>query len=205
LESQNRTSPAETLAARIRISIRIKEAPVTKRPLDYYLLWCVALVSLLIGAALIVTLGNVRVRALEGIRTATDAVHGLRNSSIDYVVRMDQSLPVSLTVPFSTTIVVPINTTLPINTDFNLTLRTPLGDYPVTVPVQSSVPVNMQTSVPVRLSVPISASVPVALSLPIRINLAQTTLGTSLEQLETYLSSLTADLEAVPFLPAFGR
>jgi hypothetical protein len=178
---------------------------VTKRPLDYYLLWCVALVSLLIGAALIVTLGAARVRAIQGLRTATDAVHGLRSSSIDYVVRLDQSLPVSLTVPFSTTLVVPINTTFPINTDFKVTLRTPLGDYPVTVPVQSSVPVNMETSVPVRLSVPISTSVPVSLNVPIHISLAQTTLGTSLEQLETYLSSLAADLQAVTFLPSLGR
>jgi hypothetical protein len=178
---------------------------MTKRPLDYYLLWCVALLSLCIGVAFIAALGTVRVRAVDGLRTATEAVHGLRNSSIDYVVRLDQSLPVSLTVPFSTTIIVPINTTFPINTDFKLTLRTPLGDYPITVPVQSSVPVNMETSVPVRLSVPISATVPVALNVPIRINLAQTTLGASLEQLETYLSSLTSDLQAVTFLPALGR
>lgn len=178
---------------------------MTRRPLDYYLLWCVALLSLFIGAALIVTLGAVRGRAVDGLRTAAEAVHALRGSSIDYVVRVEQSLPVSLTVPFSTTIIVPINTTLPINTEFRLTLRTPLGDYPVNVPVQSSVPVNMQTSVPVSLSVPISAAVPVALNLPVRINLAQTTLGTSLEQMESYLAALAADLQASPFLPPTSR
>ena len=99
---------------------------MTRRPLDYYLLWCVALLSLFIGAALIVTLGAVRGRAVDGLRTAADAVHALRGSSIDYVVHVEQSLPVSLTVPFSTTVIVPINTTLPINTEFRLTLLTPL-------------------------------------------------------------------------------
>jgi hypothetical protein len=182
-----------------------REAPVTKRPLDYYLLWCVALLSLTIGVALIVALGMVRGRAVDGLRTAADAVHSLRGSSIDYVVRVEQSLPVSLTVPFSTTIIVPINSTLPIDTEFKLTLRTPLGDYPVNVPVQSSVPINMRTSVPVNLSVPISASVPISLSLPIRINLAQTTLGASLEQMEGYLSALAAELQASPFPPSAIR
>lgn len=178
---------------------------MTKRPLDYYLLWLVALLSLCIGVALVAAVGAVRGRAVEGLRTAASSVHALRGSSIDYTVRVEQSLPVSLTVPFSTTIVVPINSTLPIDTEFKLTLRTPLGDYPINVPVQSSVPINMQTSVPVKLSVPISASVPVALSLPIRISLAQTTLGASLEQLEGYLAALAAELQSAPFGPPASR
>jgi hypothetical protein len=178
---------------------------MTRRPMDYYLLWIVALLSLCIGAALIFTLGAVRGRAVDGLRTAADAVRVLRGSSIDYVVRVEQSLPVSLTVPFSTTLLVPINTTLPLDTEFKLTLRTPLGDYPVNVPVQSSVPINMQTSVPVNLSVPISASVPIALSLPVRINLSQTALGASLEQMEGFLSALATELQASPFPPPTSR
>ena len=176
---------------------------MTKRPLDYYLLWLIALVALGIGITLLIALGEVRARAAAGLQTAAGAVRALRGSSIDYVFRLEQTLPVSLTVPFSTTIIVPINAALPIDTEFKITLRTPLGDYPVNVPVQSTVPINMQTSVPVRLAVPISTSVPISLSLPIRINLSQTTLGASLDQMESYLATLAAELQAGPFpLPA---
>jgi CxxC motif-containing protein len=174
---------------------------MTKRPPDYYLLWLAVLFSLGIGVFLVVTLGAARGRAVDGLRTAAESVRTLRGSSIDYVIRVEQSVPVSITVPFSTTIVVPVNTTLPIDTEFKMTLRTVLGDYPVTVPVQSSVPVNFRTSVPIGLSIPVSASVPFSFSLPVRINLSQTALGTSLEQMESNLNSLAAGLQAIPFAP----
>ncbi len=178
---------------------------MTRRPLDYYLLWCIALLSLAIGIALMVLLGTVRGRATDGLRTAAGAAHALGGSSIEYVVQVKESLPVSLSVPISATILVPINTILPIDTEFNLTLRTPLGDYPMKVPVQSSVPVNMQTSVPVSLSVPISSSVPVALTLPLRISISDTPMASSLQQLESYLTDLAADLQAFPFPRSASR
>ncbi len=172
---------------------------MTRRPPDYLLLWCVALLSLAIGISLVVILATARGRAADGLRVAAEAAHALRGASIDYVVPVREALPVSLTVPISATILVPINTTLPVDTEFKLTLRTPLGDYPVSVPVQSAVPVNMTTSVPISLSVPISSSIPVALDLPVRISLADTPIAASLQELEDYLTGLAADLETFPF------
>ena len=91
---------------------------------------------------------------------------------------------------------VPINVDLPVDTAFNLTLRTALGDFPVTVPVQAVVPVNVEPQVPVRMSVPVSATVPLALDVPVRLALGQTAFGKSMEGMQAYLEQLAVELEA---------
>jgi hypothetical protein len=176
-----------------------------KRPFDYYLLWGVALLSLLINAGLVYALLVARQRAGEGAQTAAEAVAAFRTSSVGYAVHVDQTLPVSLTVPFNTVVNVPISTTLPIDTEFGFSLHTLVGDFPVNIPVHATVPVNLVTQVPVRMSVPISTTVPVVLDLPVQIDLAQTSFGQSLEPTQHYLEKLAADLSANPFISLAPR
>ena len=178
---------------------------MTKRPFDYYLLWGVALLSLVINAGLIYGVVVARQRAAEGVQTAAEAVSALRSASLEYNVHVDQSLPVSLTVPFNTTVNVPISTTLPIDTQFSFSLHTLLGDFPVNLPVHAEVPVNLTSKVPVNLVVPISTTVPIALDVPIKIDVGQTSLAKSLGPTQTYLEKLAADLKVNPFLELVPR
>jgi hypothetical protein len=178
---------------------------VTKRPFDYYLLWGVALISLLINAGLIYALVVARQRAGQGAQTAADAVAALRVSSVAYTVHIDRTLPVSLTVPFDTTVNVPISTTLPIDTQFGFSLHTLVGDFPVNIPVHAVVPVNLVSQVPVHLAVPISTTVPVVFDVPIKIDVAQTSLGQALGPAQVYLEKLAADLKINPFMDLVPR
>jgi hypothetical protein len=178
---------------------------VTKRPFDYYLLWAVALLSLLINAGLVYELNLARQKVADGAQTAVEAVAAFRASSLDYTVHVDQTLPVSLTVPFNTTVNVPISTTLPIDTEFSFTLKTLVGDFPVNIPVHAVVPVNLVSQVPVHLAVPISTTVPVVFDVPIKIDLAQTSLAKTLESTQTYLEKLAAELKLNPFVALVPR
>ena len=162
------------------------------RPFDYWLLWFIALISLAINLWLINTLLGVRRQAGEGAALAAQAIGDLRQSSIDYQVHLEKSLPVSLTVPISQTLNVPINTTLPINTEATIPLKTPIGTFPITIPIQATVPVNLQPSVPIRLSVPISTTVPVVIDVPIHIAVSDTGLGESLARTQASLEALAA-------------
>ncbi len=178
---------------------------MTKRPLDYYLLWLIALVSLAVNVGLVYTLVGVRARAAEGAQTAAQAVKSLRAASFDYTARIDESLPVSLTIPFNTTVAVPISVTLPIATDFSFTISVLGQDFPINLPVHANVPVNVTPEVPVRLSVPISTTVPVAFDIPVHISLEQTDVGKSLAPTQAYLEKLATDLQKNPFLDIVPR
>jgi hypothetical protein len=178
---------------------------VTKRPFDYYLLWVVALLSLLVNAGLVYALDRARQKAVDGAQTAARAVESFRNSTLDYTVHVDRTLPVSLTVPFKTTVNVPISTTLPIDTEFGFSLHTLVGDFPVNIPVHAVVPVNLVSQVPVDLSVPISTTVPVVFEVPIKVDVARTALGDALGPTQLYLEKLAADLKANPFIELVPR
>ena len=178
---------------------------MTKRPLDYYLLWCMVWLSLLLNAGLIYVLVVVRQKAGDGAQVAAQTVAALRTSSFDYTVHVEQSLPVSLTIPFDTVVNVPISTTLPIDTQFSFSLHTLVGDFPVNIPVQALVPVNLVSQVPVHLAVPISTTVPVVIDAPIHIDLGQSVFGTSLGPTQTYLERMAAELKGNPFLAILPR
>ena len=167
-----------------------------KRTWDYWVLWAVALISLALNGLIIQTLLGVRQQAAEGAAQAVIALARVRESSISYTVHVDESLPVSLTVPFNTTVVVPISTTLPIHTEVTAELNTFLGPIPVTVPIHTVVPVNFRTEVPVSLSVPVSASVPVKFDVPVALDIAETKLGDGLSTLEAYLQTLVEQWRA---------
>lgn len=170
-----------------------------KRSWDYWLLWGVAVLSLGLNLWLINTLLQARQQAAEGAATAARAVSNLRQSVITYTVHIEQSLPVSLTVPFKTTVAVPLSTTLPIATDVTIPLDTPFGQIPINIPIRTVVPINLSTTIPVNVAVPISTSVPVNFDVPISLELGQTDFGLALQAVQTYLESTASQLRADPF------
>jgi len=66
------------------------------RPLDYWLLWLVALLSLAVNVWLIRTLLIVRRQAGGAADRAAQAIGALRNSSIDYTVSVALEVPIHL-------------------------------------------------------------------------------------------------------------
>jgi type II secretory pathway pseudopilin PulG len=176
------------------------EATLNKlRTLSHWLLWIIALLSLALNLALINVLLNVRRQVGASAESAARAVANLRQSSIDYTVKIDQSLPVSFTVPFSSTFVVPISVTLPISTQVSIPLETPFGVLPLTVPIRTTIPVNLKPTVPIDLAIPISTTVPVDVDVPIHLALSDTALGESLLGVQVYLEDLATQLQTVPW------
>jgi hypothetical protein len=178
---------------------------MTKRPVDYYLLWGLVILSLAVNAGLVYALVGARAKAAEGAQMAAEAVKSLRGASFDYTAYIEETLPVSLTLPFNTSIAVPISVTLPINTEFSFTIHTFFGDFPVNIPVNANVPVNVQPVVPVRVNVPVSTTVPVVFDVPVHIDLEKTDVGKSLAPTQAYLERLAADLKKNPFLAIVPR
>jgi len=169
---------------------------VFKRSWDYWLLWGVALLSLGLNLTLINTLLQVRQQAGEGAATAARAIRNLRESVITYTVHIEQSLPVSFTVPFNTNVIVPFSATLPIATDVTIPLDTPFGQFPINIPIRTTVPINLSTNIPVNVSVPISTSVPVKLDVPIQLELGKTDFGQALQNVQAYLENVASQLRA---------
>jgi hypothetical protein len=169
------------------------------RPLDYYLLWLVALTSLAVNVWLIRTLLVVRYQAGEAAGRMAQEVAKLSQSSIDYTITVKKDVPLSLVVPISTTVTVPIHASIPIDTQVTVPLQTPFGEIPVTLPVQTTIPVNLETEAPVNASVPISTIIPVLLDVPVHLSLADTSLGESLQSAQAYLEKLATTLQTSPF------
>ena len=165
------------------------------RPLDYWLLWLVALLSLAINVWLFGLLIGVRHRMGDMAGLAAQALDDLSKASIDYSVPVHQVVPVVLVAPISTTISVPISMTLPIDMDVSVPLKTILGTIPFTVPIHTTVPINIQQDIPLRLSVPISTTVPFSIEVPIQISLADTSLGQSIAKAQSSLEKLAAELQ----------
>jgi hypothetical protein len=163
-----------------------------RRPVDYYLLWAVVIVSLGLNLYVINVLMQAKRQVALAASSAAAAVGQLSNTAIDYSVPISQTLPVSFTVAYRQTFSVPISVTLPIDTQVQVTLKTPIGDFPINVPVKTTVPVNLNPQVPLSLAVPVSVSVPISFSVPIHLALSDTTLGSSLNNAADYLNNLAA-------------
>jgi hypothetical protein len=163
-----------------------------RRPVDYYLLWVVAIVSLALNLYVINVLMQARKQVAQAASTAATAVSQLSGAAIDTSVPISQTLPVSFTVAYRQTFTVPISVTLPIDTQVQVTLNTPIGDFPITVPVKTTVPINLNPQVPLSLAVPVSVSVPISFTVPIHLALSDTTLGTSLNGAVDYLNTVSS-------------
>jgi hypothetical protein len=176
------------------------DAPRWKRPIDYYLLWG-AVIGLIIANVLLVTTlldtqKRVTQQVAEAAFTAAEAMEGMTTMAIDYPVEIREAIPISLTIEYKDTIVVPISYTLPINTNVSVPLRTPLGTFPINVPIVMSVPIRLTPTVPLDLAVPVSLTVPIAIDVPIHVDLATTPLGEGLSQAQAYLYGIANDLSA---------
>lgn len=162
----------------------------TSRSFDYWLLWGVALTSLVINVVLITVLLNVRRQVADGITRAADMVGNLQGVVIEYTVQIDREVPINTVVPIKTTLSVPFQANVPINTQVSIPLDTPLGSFPLNFPIQTNVPISLTAQVPIDAEFPVQTMVPIKLDVPIRIPLGDTGLGTALTEAQTTLREL---------------
>lgn len=166
----------------------------TKRPLDYYLLWGVAVTSLLLNVYLITSLLSVRQQAGVAFANAAKSLEAVKTSRVEYTVKIDKEIPFAANVPIDLTVQIPIKQTIPLITTVNVPIRTPIGTFPIDVPINTNIPINFTVDVPINKSFPIATNVPVKMDVPIVINLGETSFGKSLEDLQAVLAKLAKDL-----------
>lgn len=170
---------------------------LSARPLDYWLLWVVALSSLALNVFLINTLLGARRQVAEALGVVAQGLGELRAARFTYVVRIDQNIPINLNVPIRDTLRVPVDTTVPFNTQLQVPIELPfLGTRTVNVPVQTTVPIQMDLEVPVHLDVPITTTMPVQFDVPVQIAVANTPLDAALAGPQAYLESLSEELRS---------
>lgn len=152
------------------------------RPWHYYLLWLLALASLALSVFLFASLLSLRQQAREQVAQARERVDSIEVPDYELPVHVDETLPISFTVPFSDTFVVPISTTIPVSSSvpFSETIQVPIntvipvnttvsvpipaiGNIRVPIPIVTSIPVNLNVAVPISRSIPVDLDIPVNL------------------------------------------
>jgi len=153
-----------------------------KRGWHYLLLWLLVLVSLGLNVFLFVTLNNIRNQARTQVEAAGERLQAVEVGAFELPVHIDETLPISFTVPFSDTFVVPISATIPVsasvpfsetidvpintNIPINATISVPLpaiGNIPIPIPIVTNIPVNLDVQVPISRTIPVELDIPVDL------------------------------------------
>lgn len=156
------------------------------RAWHYILLWLIVLVSLGLNIFLLVSLYNVRNQARAQVEAAGERLQSVEVGEYELPVRVDESLPISFTVPFSDTFIVPISATIPVsasvpfsetidvpintNIPINTTVSVPLpaiGNIPIPIPIVTNIPVNLDVQVPISRSIPVQLDIPVDLTIEV--------------------------------------
>ncbi len=171
--------------------------PATKRSRSYILLWVIAVTSLTLNVFIVSALLAVRQQAGEAFLSAAGMVGDLKAGRFDYTVNVDEDLPVEATVPINFNVQVPISETIPISTTVSVPIQFPLiGTRTINVPISARVPISLTVEVPIKQTVPIAATIPVEFDVPISIELADTPLAQSLDEVELILLGLADGLGA---------
>jgi len=153
------------------------------RSWHYRALWIIAAVSFILNLILIFGLFSIRNNAARQVNAAADSLAAVKFEPQELPVIIDQSLAISLTVPFSDTFVVPVSQTVPVSISvlFEDVVDVPIKEIipinttvvvPVTIPVIGQVvdlDIPIVTNIPIDLDVmvPISKTIPVDTSIPV--------------------------------------
>lgn len=163
-----------------------KGGPSVARSWHYRLLWLVALLSLALNLALFAGIYAFRRQAQEEVRNASRLLNTVEIEDFELSVQVDETLPISLTVPFSDTfqtsvsatvpistvipftdnIEVPVNAVIPINTQVQVPVPV-IGNVVVPIPIVTSIPVSLTVDVPISRSIPVQLDIPVNLDLEV--------------------------------------
>ena len=142
-------------------------------------------------------------KALDGLSGLRRGLQGLDDVTFEYLLQIDQILPIHVVIPFRERLEVPIRTTVPINqaieTSFSLQLPGFSVRVPVelVIPIEFDVPIDMTVPVEINRDVPVRTTVPIKLEVPLVVDLADTGLKRYVDLLDQGLADLEQELSAV--------
>ena len=170
-----------------------------KRPRDYYALWAIAVLSLLLNLYTINTLLTVHRQAAVAFADAVRTVETLKASAFEYNVTVRQTLPIAAKIPIDFKTQVPIKEIIPIDTTVAVPLEFPIvGRRIIEVPISARIPLDFTVEVPIQQTIPIAINIPVKLDVPINIRIADTPLAQTLDDIQTALARLATELGGGP-------
>jgi hypothetical protein len=153
----------------------------------YILLWVIVAISIGLNLLLLYSLYSFRQRAQREISAVSQMLETTELNNFDLPITVSETLPLSLTIPFSDTFAVPISTTIPVSTSITVseTIAVPISDVvridrdievsvlilgqrvPVQIPVRADIPISLNSEIPINLEVPVQLDIPVNLPLEI--------------------------------------
>lgn len=161
------------------------------RSWHYRVLWTIAILSFIFNIVLIFGMFSIRENARRQVTEAADSLAAVKLEPQELPVIIDQSLAISLTVPFSDTFVVPVSQTVPVSISvlFEDVIDVPIEEVipinttvvvPVTIPVigqlvdleipiATTVPINLDVEVPISRTIPVDTSIPVVFDVDVPI------------------------------------
>ena len=165
-----------------------------KRHWHYYILWGIVVASLGLNVYTVYTIIITRRQAALAFGQAAAIVHKFKTGSIDYVVKLDNQVPVQFDVPINFTVVVPISQTIPFKTTINTTVKVLGLPIPISVPISTNVPISLTVEVPIDYNLQLDNSVPVNFEVPLSINIADTPFAKNLDEVEMVLLNFAEDM-----------
>jgi hypothetical protein len=172
------------------------------RPIDYWLLWLVALGSLALNVWLVNTLlqiqrqvDSARLELAQGLMQAADGVGTVQLGTVDYTIHVDEEIPLDIAVPISDTLTVPISHTVRVNSSAIVNL--PLIGRQA-IPFSVNVPVDLEVVIPISRTYEIADTIPILFDVPISIALDETPLGSLKGDVREYLLQLASELAQSP-------
>ena len=163
------------------------------RSWHYILLWLIAISSLIFNILLLGGLYNFRMRAQQEVADVNQILESVQIAdSFELPVVVDETLPISITVPFRDNFEVPISATIPIeimipideniafpindvvsiNRDVTVSILILGQPIPINIPIRTDIPISLNIDVPVKLDVPVSTEIPIDLMIEVPIDTA---------------------------------
>ena len=152
-------------------------------------------VSLLLVSGLIFQLLESRRVGRARIADARKLVREFSDDTFSYTVELDQSIPISTSIPFSQSVTVPFKAVLPVNTTIVVPLNLGFTTYNLSVPIRTTFPVDLEVTVPFSETVDVVTVVPVDLNVPVEIAIADLPLADYLQAVNTMLDATDRHLE----------
>ncbi len=154
------------------------------------LLYLLAILSLVANGLLIWRLLQLRDRADAVLDDLLSLTEQIGEEVIAIPVEVDETFPVSASVPFQYEGTVPIDIDVPISTTVAVPVQLLGRVVEFEVPIDITVPISYQVPIAVEQTIEIQTSVPVQIETTIELPLAETPIGDYIEQLRQAIQRL---------------
>lgn len=155
----------------------------------------IALISLALNVVLISRLNTARAGAIQTLDRVSTRLQDLPDVSFQYTARVQQTFPVSGELPFKQDMFVPISATIPVSTTAHASINTLFGPIDTPVGVNTTVPIDLVVPVSFSRTVSYSLTVPIDLQVPISIRLRDLGIAPTVDEMQTEIRRLKSSLQ----------